>query len=151
MEQKLLIEKIDAFIADAMKAKDKNRLETLKLIKATLVKAQKDGVALSEAIEGKLLQKMVKQSEDAIEQFVKGGRTDLADIEKAQLEIIKEFAPKEVSEEEIINCTKAICKSFENDGKEVNMKAMREIMAQVQQLYPTANGKTISNVVRFWK
>lgn len=151
MESKLLVNKIDTLIAEAMKAKDKVRLETLKLIKATLVKAQKDGVVLDEVSEGKLIQKMIKQSEDAIDQFTKGKRNDLAEAEAAQLEVIKEFAPKEISEEEIIGCTKAICKELEEDGMEINMKAMKTIMAQVQQFYPTANGKIISEVVKNWK
>ena len=151
MEKKLLIDSIDSLIAEAMKSKDKVRLESLKLIKTNLVKAQKDGIALTEASEGKIIQKMIKQSEDSIDQFKKGNRNDLADEESAQLEIIKQFAPEEVSEEEIRNCTKAICKAFEEDGYEVNMKLMKDIMAQVQGFYPTAPGKIISEVVRNWK
>lgn len=147
----MLITKIDSLIAEAMKNKDKVRLETLKLIKTTLVKAQKDGVELTEASEGKLLQKMVKQSEDAIEQFRKGNRVDLAEEETKQLNIVKEFAPQEISDEEIINCTKAICKELENDGTEISVKIMREIMSRVQSFYPGANGKLISEVVRNWK
>ena len=151
MKKNLLIENIDSLIAEAMKSKDKVRLETLKLMKASLVKAQKDGTVLNEVSEGKIIQKMIKQSEDAIDQFKKGNRNDLAEEEAKQLEVIKEFAPAEVSDEESANCTKAICKSFEDDGNEVTMKSMKDIMAQVQSFYPTASGKIISEVVRNWK
>ena len=149
--EKSLINKIDSLIAEAMKGKEKIRLETLKLIKTALVKAQKDGVVLSEATEGKLLQKMVKQSEDAIDQFRKGDRNDLAEEEEKQLNIIKEFAPAEISETELTDFVKGVCKKMEDEGKEISMKLMREIMAETQKVYPTANGKIISDVVKNWK
>lgn len=151
MEKKLLIENITPLIAEAMKAKDNVRLETLKLIKASLVKAQKDGIELNEVSEGKIINKMIKQSEDAIDQFTKGGRTDLADAEKAQLMVIKEFAPVEASDDEIIACVKAQCHNLNSEGIVVDMKQMKNIMSIVQGLYPTASGKLISEVVRNWQ
>lgn len=151
MEKKLLIENITPLIAEAMKAKDNVRLETLKLIKASLVKAQKDGIELNEVSEGKIINKMIKQSEDAIDQFTKGGRTDLADAEKAQLMVIKEFTPVEVSDDEIIACVKAQCHNLNSEGIMVDMKQMKNIMSIVQGLYPTASGKLISEVVRNWQ
>lgn len=150
MENKLLINNIDHLIAEAMKNKDKNRLETLKLIKATLVKAQKDGTTLDEVNEGKLIKKMIKQSEDAITQFKQGKREDLAEEEAKQLEVIKEFAPVEASEEEIKVYTNGICQEMNDNGIVVDMKKMKDIMAKVQTVYTSASGKIISEVVKNW-
>ena len=141
---------IDSMIAEAMKTRDKGKLDSLRMIKSTLVKAEKDGTVLTEATEGKIIQKMVKQTEDAIEQFKKAGREDLVAKESADLEVIKQFAPMEVSEDDIIATTVAVCKAYEENGAEVNMSAMKSIMSKVQETYPTASGKIISQVVRNW-
>ena len=137
-------------IADAMKTRNMGKLEALRMIKATLVKAHKDGTEMTEANEAKIIQKMVKQTEDAIAQFKAAGREDLAAKETADLEVIKEFAPEEVKDEEIIALATDICKEMENNGTVVNMSVMRPIIAKVQERFPTASGKIISQVVRNW-
>lgn len=149
-KNKLLINNIDRLIAEAMKNKDKVRLESLKLIKASLVKAQKDGINIDEVAEGKIIKKMIKQSEDAIEQFKNGNRNDLVEEESLQLEVFKEFAPVEVSEEEIKVYTNGICQEMNDNGIVVDMKKMRDIMVKVQTVYTSASGKIISEVVKNW-
>lgn len=160
METNLLMPQLTSLIADAMKKRDKVRLEALKMIKATFTEAQKsENVERDEngepiidvAKETKILQKMVKQAENAIDQFIKGGRNDLADAEKLQLEIIKEFLPKEASDEDVKKCTMEVCNRLVSEGKEVSMKSMRDVMAEVQKQIPTASGKVISEVVKNWK
>ena len=145
------MERINLAIAQAMKDRNIARLESLRMIKSVLTKAEKDGTSLNEANVNKLLQKMVKQTEDAINQFEAGGRKDLADKEKHDLEVIKEFAPKEVSEEEIIEATKNACLNLEKDGETINMSVMKKVMGMVQEKFPTASGKIISQIVRNWK
>lgn len=141
---------IDSMIAEAMKNHQSEKLETLRMIKSTLTKAEKDGVVLTEATEGKILQKMVKQTEDAIEQFKKAGREDLVAKETADLEIIKQFAPEEITDEAVMTATIMACQTYEDEGKIVNMAAMKTIMDMVHAVYPTASGKIISQVVRNW-
>lgn len=150
----MLYTKIDKLIADAMKKRkgsDDPRLETLKMIKATLVKAEKDGTEINEISEGKILTKMVAQSKDAIEQFMKGGRKDLADKESAQLEVLEEFAPKVASEDDVRKLACQLCCEFKELNGLVSMKDMKIILAKVQETYPTANGKIVSEVVKNYK
>ena len=87
---------------------------------------------------------MVAQREDAINQFSKANRMDLVENEQKELNIIKEFAPKEISEEDIINETERIINTFGN----ITMKDMKNILTEVQKKYPTANGKIVSQVVK---
>ena len=139
-----MYKEINQLIANAMKNKDEVRLNTLRMIKSAFVKAEKDGAIIDEVMEAKILTKMAAQSEDSISQFENGGRTDLAENEKLQLAIIKEFAPKEVSEEDVI---KEWDRMIE-DGLEPAMKNMKTFMANIKTIYPTANGKIISDYIK---
>ncbi len=140
----MLYEKINELIASAMKNKETDKVNVLRLIKNEMVKKQKEGVSLNEVIEANILLKMVAQREDAINQFSKANRMDLVENEQKELNIIKEFAPKEISEEDIINETERIIDTFGN----ITMKDMKNILTEVQKKYPTANGKIVSQVVK---
>lgn len=96
---------------EAMKAKDKVALETLRAIKAELLKAETASGAsgkMSESEELKLLQKMQKQRKDAAAIYVEQGRADLADAEIAQTKVLEQFLPKQMSQEELENAVTAI-------------------------------------------
>ena len=142
----MLLNNIDDLIAQAMVNKDTNRLNVLRLIKTNFVKFIKDNKfgELNEANQSKILLKMVSQCEDSITQFEKAGRTDLVEQEVKQLEVLKEFAPKQVSDDDIIELTKTICASRTS----VSMKDMKDILFEVQKTYPTANGKIVSSIVK---
>ena len=89
---------------EAMKAKDKVTLETLRAIKAELLKAETASGAsgeMGEAEEIKLLQKMQKQRKDAAAIYVEHGRADLADDEIAQTKVLAKFLPQQMSAEEL--------------------------------------------------
>ena len=141
----MIYTQLNSLIAEAMKNKDNDRVNVLRLIKAELVKKEKEGKELTEAIEGTVLMKMVSQREDSINQFKQANRLDLAENEQKELDIIKEYAPKQVSDEDIIAETEKV---IANMGGVVTMKDMKNILAEVQKIYPTANGKIISQVVK---
>ena len=143
----MLHTELDKFIADAMKSKDEVARAVLRSIKTEFVRKQKDGVVLDEKTEANILTKMVAQREDSITQFKNGGRNDLADAEQMELDVLKKFAPKEVSESDIIAKTEEIIASL-GDGYVLSMKDMKSIMSKVQETYPTANGKVISMVIK---
>lgn len=89
---------------EAMKAKDKVALETLRAIKAELLKAETASGAsgeINESEEIKLLQKMQKQRKDAAAIYVDQGRSDLADAEIAQAKVLEQFLPKQMTKEEL--------------------------------------------------
>ena len=142
---------INRYIAEAMKKRETNRLGTLKLIKAELVKAEKDGIALDEAKEAKILLKMVEQRKDSIAQYIKGGRQDLADNEQKEIEVINEFIPEQPTEEEIEKYTEDAISAYieQNDSDYlISMKDMKAILSMVQERYPMANGKIVSKVLK---
>src|SRR5450756_3171068 len=86
----------------AAKAKDKIRLSALRLLKSGLHNREIDlKRELNEAEFLQLLSAMVKQRKDSIEQFEKGGRTDLVEKEEAELKVIQEFMPTPMSEAEL--------------------------------------------------
>ena len=140
----MLNSKLNELIAESMKNQDSVKVNVLRLIKTEFVKKEKEGKELTEAIEATILTKMVAQREDSINQFTKANRFDLVEKEQAELSILKEFAPKEVSEEDIIAETEKI---IANMGS-VSMKDMKNILAEVQKTYPTANGKIVSQIVK---
>ena len=142
---------INKHIAEAMKAKDREKLSTLKLIKAELVKAEKDGITLDDAKEAKILMKMVDQRKESISQYIKGGRNDLAEAEQKEIDVIKEYIPEQPTDEEIEAYTNDAINNYvieKGDDYQVSMKDMKSILSIVQEKYPMANGKIVSNVLK---
>jgi uncharacterized protein YqeY len=142
---------INKEIAAAMKSRDKEKLDTLKLIKAELVKVEKSGVALDETKEVNTLLKMIDQRKESITQYLKGGRSDLAEWEQKEIDIITQYIPEQPTDEEIEKCTiDTISHYIEQNGSDyqVSMKDMKPILSMVQEKYPTANGKIVSKVLK---
>ncbi|MBD0832472.1 GatB/YqeY domain-containing protein [Aestuariibaculum sediminum] len=135
-------------LKEAMKAKDQTALTALRAVKSAILLAQtetggQDG--LTEEQELKMLQKLVKQRKDSAAIYVEQGREDLAAPELAEAEVISQFLPEALSEEEI---EKVVLKVIEETGAE-GMKDMGKVMGIVsQQLTGQADGKTISTIVR---
>ena len=105
-------EKIKAEIKPAMIARDTVRLGTLRLIVAAftnelVTQGRPPTDPLSDDDCMKVIKRLSKQRKDSIEQFIAGGRPELADDEKAELAIIEEFLPAQMSESEIENAVKA--------------------------------------------
>jgi len=133
---------------DAMKAKDSVALESLRAIKSEILLAKtKSGATedLSDEEELKIIQKLVKQRKDSATLYSEQGREDLAAPELAQVEIISQFLPEQISEDELKNI---ISKIISTTGA-VGMKDMGKVMGMAsKKLAGKADGKTISNVVK---
>ena len=94
--------RITADMKTAMKAGEKDRLKTVRLILADIQRKEIDSrEELDDAGVLTVIEKAVKQRRDSIEQFVKGGREDLSAIEEAELEIIQAYLPEQLSDGEI--------------------------------------------------
>jgi uncharacterized protein YqeY len=139
---------IMAALKDAMKAKDQTALTALRAIKSAilLVKTETSGDAeLSEAQELKILQKQVKQRKDSAALYLEQDREDLAAPELAEAEIIAQFLPEALTEEEI---EKVVVATIADIGAQ-GMKDMGKVMGIVNKaLAGQADGKTISNIVK---
>jgi len=98
-------------MTSAMKSKDSARLRTLRAIKSAILLAKtekgSDGV-LTEAAEVKMLQKLLKQRKDSLGIYNDQGRTDLAMTEQEEIDVLQEFLPEMMSEEEISSTVEAI-------------------------------------------
>ncbi|MFS4469633.1 GatB/YqeY domain-containing protein [Maribacter sp. 2210JD10-5] len=141
-----LQQKVMEQMKTAMKAKDTVALESLRAIKSALLLAQTSGEgALSEEDETKLVQKLVKQRKDSAAIFKEQGREDLAAPELAQVAVIEQFLPEQLSEEEI---EKVVIQTIDATGAS-GMKDMGKVMGMVsKELAGQADGKTISTIVK---
>lgn len=143
-----LFDQISKDIIAAMKAKDKVRLDTLRNIKKLFLEAKTAPGAndeLSDADALKIMQKMVKQGKDSAEIYAGQNRADLADAELAQVAVIEEYLPKQLSEDELRERLKAIIAETGAQGP----KDMGKVMGTAsKQLAGLAEGRTISAIVK---
>jgi hypothetical protein len=131
----------------AMRSKDSVALESLRAIKSEILLAQTKGtdVEFGEADEIKLLQKLVKQRKDSAALYNEQGRSDLADPELAQAEIISQFLPVQMSTEDV---KKVISEIIAKVGA-TSMKDMGKVMGMAsKELAGKADGKSISITVK---
>ena len=88
---------------EAMKAREKERLATIRLIQAEFKRVEVDErIEIDDARALAIMDKMVKQRRDSISQFESAGRDELAAIERAEINVIQEFLPQQLSEDEIL-------------------------------------------------
>lgn len=139
--------KIMDSMKDAMRAKNTVALEALRAIKSELLLAQTSGSAeeLSEEDEIKILQKLVKQRKDSATIFAEQNRNDLAEPELAQMAVIEQFLPAQLSEAEV----EAAVAKIIADGNFSGMASMGQVMGMAsKQLGGNSDGKTISTIVK---
>ena len=139
--------KIDEMIASALKNRETDLLNVLKLIKSEFVNAMHNKVEFNEATEVTILLKKVSQREYSIQQYIKRRKNDLAELEKKELDIIKSYTPKQATDEEIAEYTSSIITAYmvsKGEDYTLSMKDMKPIMTLVKEKYPNANGKIIS-------
>jgi uncharacterized protein len=131
----MLREKINEAVKGAMKAQDKPRLSTLRLMNAAFqnadIEAERAGKPLSDDDLLSLLQKMIKQRQESVEIYDKGGRKELADQERGEIEIIEAFLPQQMSEAE---ARAAIAEVIKQTGAQ-GVKDMGKVMAALKQGY----------------
>ena len=140
--------KITTALKEAMKSKNQMSLTALRAVKSAILlhKTQKSSKGeLSEEDEMKLLQKLVKQRKDSADIYKGQGRNDLADPELKETEIIQQFLPKALSEDEVKEVVKSIIEEIGADG----MKDMGKVMGiSTKKLMGKADGKMISTIVK---
>ena len=133
---------------EAMKAKNTVALEALRAIKSAIILAKTESGAtdtLSEEDEVKILQRLVKQRKDSATIFTEQGRADLAEPELAQIAVIEQFLPAQLSEVEV----EAVVSKIISDGGFSGMAAMGQVMGQASKvLAGQTDGKTISTIVK---
>ncbi|HLP11321.1 MAG TPA: GatB/YqeY domain-containing protein [Flavobacteriales bacterium] len=141
-----LTEKINADIKTAMLAREKDKLEALRAVKAALLlEATKGSNEVTPEVEVKILHKLYKQRSESAEIFTQQGRKDLADAEVFQADIIKAYLPAQLSEDEIKAAVKEVIDQVGAKGPADMPKVMGPVM---QKLSGKADGKLISSIVK---
>jgi uncharacterized protein YqeY len=132
----MMREKINADLKEAMKTGDKDRVGTLRMINAAIKSADIDARPsgkdkIDDAGILTVLAKMIKQRRDSIEQFLAGGRQELADKEAAEIKVIAVYLPKQMSVEETKAAIAAVIKEVGAAGQ----KDMGKVMAALKAKY----------------
>ncbi|HNX21242.1 MAG TPA: GatB/YqeY domain-containing protein [Bacteroidales bacterium] len=142
-----LEERINEDIKKAMLAKEKEKLNALRAIKAAilLLKTSGEKVVITEEMEMKTLQKLAKQRRDSAELYKAQNREDLYQEEIAQLDVINEYLPKLLSESEILDQVKSIA----SDQNISELKDMGKLIGlSAKAMAGKADNKMISEVVK---
>ncbi|MBT6251768.1 MAG: GatB/YqeY domain-containing protein [Flavobacteriaceae bacterium] len=141
-------EELNNKLKDAMRAKDSVALASLRAIKSAILLAQTQSGAkhtLSDTEMTKLLQKLVKQRKESASIFREQDRIDLAEPEEAQIKVISQFLPEQMSSEEVAQVLEEI---IQTTGAS-SMKDMGKVMGMAnKQLAGKADGKLIAQLVK---
>jgi uncharacterized protein YqeY len=138
--------RITESMKDAMRARAKERLGAIRLIQSEIKRIEVDErIELDDARILAILDKMVKQRRDSIKQYTEGGRPELAAIEQAEIEVIQEFLPAALTEEEI---AKLIDEAMTTTGA-AGMQDMGKVMGILKpQLQGRADMGAVSGMIR---
>jgi uncharacterized protein YqeY len=140
------IERMDKLIAEAMKNKEMNKVATLRLVKTKMLEfvTAKNAKPLDEAAEMQILKKMATERKESIKIYEEAGRTELAEKERVELDVISEFLPKETTDEEI----NAKIDELINSGKVLEQKTMGLFIKEIKAAYPGADGSKVAQLVK---
>jgi uncharacterized protein len=139
---------IDNDIKNAMLAREKEKLEALRAIKSMILLAETDKAntnGVTSDVESKLLMKAAKQRKESAEIFQKEGRTDLAQKELFQLDVISAYLPKQLSEDEV---KAELTKIIEQVGAKGPQDMGKVMGTATKALAGKADGKLISELVK---
>lgn len=142
-----LEEKINQAVKEAMLAKDKARLEALRGIKSIilLAKTDKSGGVITPEMEIQMLQKLIKQRKESAEIYNSQNRVAQYEEEMFQAQVISEFLPKQLSEEELVNMIQSIIKEIGASSVKDMGKVMAAANAKIQG---RAESKLIAEIVK---
>lgn len=141
-----LVDRIDQALVEAMKARDAARTSALRLMRAALQNRQIElRSPLGDADVLQVLSTLAKQRRESIEQFRAGGRADLVEKELAELAVLREFLPEQMSDDELRQIVAEVLAEVGAQGPRDLGKAMSAIMPRVQG---RADGRKVNAMVR---
>lgn len=141
-----LKEKINEDLKNAMKSGEKLKLETIRSIRALILEFEKSGTGkeLTPEEEVRMLSTAVKKRKDSAEQYRGGGRIDLAEKEEAEMNIILEYLPKQLNEEEVTAKVKELAAQL---GASTKADFPKLMPAAMKELKGMADGKMVKSIV----
>jgi uncharacterized protein YqeY len=144
-----LSEKIHKDMTDAMRARDEQRLSTLRMVKAALKnkEVEKRG-PLDDKEALAVLSTLIKQRKESVEQFTKGGRQELADKEAAEIVLIESYMPKALGEQDVAETIKAAITEMGAPSMKDMGAVMKNAMAKFAASGARVDGKIVSDIVK---
>ena len=144
-----LVEQIQKDIVIAMKARDEQRLSTLRMVKSALQLRQVEKMSpLDEKESQAVLSTLIKQRKESVEQFTKGGRQEMADKETAAIGLIESYMPKAAGEAEIVAGVKAVIAEMGSPTMKDMGTVMKNAMARFNGAGMRVDGKVVSEAVK---
>jgi uncharacterized protein len=144
-----LVEQIQKDITAAMKAREEQRLSTLRMVKTALKNREIEKMApLDEKESQAVLTTLIKQRKESVEQFTKGGRQELADKEAAEIVLIESYLPKAAGEAEIAAGVKATIAEMGSPTMKDIGAVMKNAMARFSGAGMRVDGKMVSEAVK---
>ena len=144
-----LIEQIQQDITAAMKAREEQRLSTLRMVKSAIKNREIEKMApLDEKESQAVLTTLIKQRKESVEQFTKGGRQEMADKEAAEIILIESYLPKAAGEDEIVAGVKAVIAEMGSPTMKDMGTVMKNVMARFSGAGMRVDGKMVSEVVK---
>jgi len=144
-----LIEQIQKDITAAMKAREEQRLSTLRMVKTALKSREIEKMApLDDKEAQQVLSTLIKQRKDSVEQFTKGGRQEMADKEAAEIKLIEAYMPKAAGEDEIVSGVKAVIAEMGSPTMKDMGTVMKNVMARFGGAGLRVDGKQVSEAVK---
>lgn len=141
-----LTEQVRADMTAAMKAQEKERLSTIRMLQSALKNEQIHlGHELSDEEALSVIRKAVKQRLDSIEQFTNAGRMEMAEKERSEMELLKAYLPADLSEEELESGIREIIASTGAQSKKDMGKVMKEATARFKG---RVDGRKVQEVVQ---
>lgn len=141
-----LLNKFDGDLKEALKASDERKISVLRMVKAAVKNRQiEKGEELTDDEIVSVLATMVKQGRESIEQFTKGGRTDLAKKEEVEVSILQAYMPSQLSNDEIDKIILDAIKEASAEGPQDMGKVMRVLMPRVKG---AADGRYVNQRVK---
>jgi uncharacterized protein len=147
--QMSLIERIQNDITAAMKAREEQRLSTLRMVKTALKNREIEKMApLDDKESQAVLTMLIKQRKDSVEQFTKGGRQEMADKEAAEIVLIESYLPKAAGEAEVVAGVKAVIAEMGSPTMKDMGAVMKNAMARFSGAGMRVDGKVVSDIVK---
>jgi uncharacterized protein YqeY len=144
-----LIEQIQKDIIAAMKAREEQRLSTLRMVKTALKNREIDKMApLDDKEAQQVLSTLIKQRKESVEQFTKGGRQEMADKEAAEITLIEAYMPKAAGEDQIVAGVKAAIAEMGSPTMKDMGAVMKNAMARFAVAGLRVDGKLVSEAVK---
>lgn len=141
-----MVEKLKQDMIEAMKAKDKNRLTTIRMIKGDLDKEHIDKKReINDDLLIEVVNRGIKQRKDSISEFEKGGRSDLIEKTQAEIDILQSYLPEQLSMEEVETIIDEVFEIVKPEGARDMGKVMKEV---TPKLKGRADMKQVSEIIK---